>query len=100
VDLPYEAEREQVFRIHLGLRKQDPAAFDLPALVAASDGFSGAEIEQAVIASLLGVLHDGGALTTEQVVQELRSTVPLSVSRREDVARLRQLAEGRFVPVR
>jgi SpoVK/Ycf46/Vps4 family AAA+-type ATPase len=100
VDLPNEAEREQVFRIHLGLRKQEAAAFDLGALVAASDGFSGAEVEQAVIASLLGALHDGVPLSTELVAEELRSTVPLSVTRREDVAELRASAQGRFVPVR
>ena len=100
VDLPNQEEREQVFRIHLGLRKQDPAAFDVPALAAASDGFSGAEIEQAVIASLLGALHAGVPLSTGLVVEELRSTVPLSVSRREDVAELRASAQGRFVPVR
>jgi hypothetical protein len=100
VDLPNDEEREHVFRIHLGLRKQDPEAFDLPALVAASDGFSGAEIEQVVIASLLGALHDGVPLTTELVVRELRSTVPLSVTRREDVDSLRAHADGRFVPVR
>ncbi|MBI4602686.1 MAG: AAA family ATPase, partial [Planctomycetes bacterium] len=52
VDLPDAREREEVFRIHLGLRKQDPARLDLAALVAATDGFSGAEIEQAVIGSL------------------------------------------------
>ncbi|HEX8054127.1 MAG TPA: AAA family ATPase [Thermoleophilaceae bacterium] len=100
VDLPNEQERAEVFRIHLGLRKQDAAAFDFAALVAASEGFSGAEIEQAVIASLLGALHDGVPLTTEHVVAELGSTVPLSVTRREDVAELRASAEGRFVPVR
>ena len=100
VDLPDEEERAAIFRIHLALRKQDPAAFDGPALLAASEGFSGAEIEQAVIASLLGALHEGVALTTEHVVQELRSTVPLSVSRREDIAELRANAAGRFVPVR
>ncbi|HEX2127129.1 MAG TPA: AAA family ATPase [Thermoleophilaceae bacterium] len=100
VDLPNDEEREQVFRIHLALRKQDPEAFDMSALVGESQGFSGAEIEQAVIASLLGALHQGVPLSTELVVEELRSTVPLSVSRREDVAELRARAEGRFVPVR
>jgi SpoVK/Ycf46/Vps4 family AAA+-type ATPase len=84
----------------LRLRRQEPEAFDLERLVAASEGFSGAEIEQAVVASLLGALHDRSALSTEAVERELRSTVPLSVSRREDVAALRERAEGRFVPVR
>ncbi len=66
----------------------------------ASEGFSGAEIEQAVIASLLGALHEGRALDTEAVATELAATVPLSVTRAEDVARLREQARERFVAVR
>jgi hypothetical protein len=100
VDLPSAEERAAVFAIHLRLRRQEPESFDVATLVEASDGFSGAEIEQAVIASLLGALQDRTALTTERVLQELRSTVPLSVSRREDVAALRATALERFVPVR
>ena len=99
VDLPDAAERAQIFGIHLRLRRQEPAAFDLPRLAAASEGFSGAEIEQAVTASLLGALHERGELTTERLEHELQSTVPLSVSRREDVERLRAYARERFVPV-
>jgi hypothetical protein len=100
VDLPDAAEREAIVRIHLQIRKQNPAAFDLAALAAATDGFSGAEIEQATIASLYRSLHDKRPLTTAMLVDELRQTVPLSVSRREDIDRIRSSARGRFVPVR
>ena len=100
VDLPDAAEREAIFRIHLSLRRQDPAALDVAALAGASEGFSGAEIEQAVIASLYRSLHQKTALTAEIVADELRQTVPLSVSRREDIERIRNAAHGRFVPVR
>jgi hypothetical protein len=99
VDLPRADEREQILRIHLGLRRQDPQAFDLAALVEASDGFSGAELEQAVVASLLGALQAKSPLTTELLLAEIRATVPLSVTRAEDVAELRANAQGRFVPV-
>jgi hypothetical protein len=68
--------------------------------VEASDGFSGAEIEQAVIASLYGALQRKAPLDTEQLLAEIAGTKPLSVTRREDVERLRTMAEGRFVPVR
>ena len=57
VDLPDGSERKTIFEIHLRLRKQDPEKFDLRALVEESDGFSGAEIEQAVIAGLYRALH-------------------------------------------
>src|SRR6185369_4874067 len=52
VDLPSPAEREEIFHIHLTRRGRDPRKFDLAALAACSDGFSGAEIEAAVISAL------------------------------------------------
>ncbi|MFQ5457203.1 MAG: AAA family ATPase [Myxococcota bacterium] len=89
VDLPEAEERRTIFEIHLALRKQDAARFDLPALVSASEGFSGAEIEQAVIAGLYRALHDKRPLTTEHLLQEIKETLPLSITRREDIDRLR-----------
>lgn len=100
VDLPDEEERTAIWTIHLRLRKQDPARFDLTKLVGASDGFSGSEIEQAVVAALYRALHDKTPLTTDLLVEELTQTVPLSVTRHDDIARLRTLARGRFVTVR
>ena len=76
------------------------AHFDLPAIVSASDGFSGSEIEQAVVASLYRALHQKAPLTTELLLQELTHTVPLSATRREDIEQLRTMAKGRFVNVR
>jgi SpoVK/Ycf46/Vps4 family AAA+-type ATPase len=99
VDLPAAAEREAIFRIHLARRKQDPAAFDLGALVAASEGMSGAEIEQSVVSALYGSLHARRPLDGTMLLAELERAVPLSVTRREDLERLRELARGRFVPV-
>ena len=100
VDLPVEEERENIFAIHLRLRKQDPAQFNTRDLARATDGFSGAEIEQAVIAALYRALHAKARLTTDALLQAVRSTVPLSVTRSEDISRLRAAAEGRFTPVR
>lgn len=99
VDLPSDAERIEIWKIHLGLRKQDEKRLDLPKLVAATEGFSGAEIEQAVVASLYGALQKRAPLDTEILLAEISRTIPLSRSRAEDVARIRQMAKGRFVPV-
>ncbi len=99
VDLPNEAERKIILEIHLRLRKQAPATFDLEELVQATLGFSGAEIEQAVIAALYRTLHERSSLATGSLISEFKGTVPLSVSRREDIARLRADALKRFVPV-
>lgn len=100
VDLPNAAEREAIFEIHLRLRKQSPQHFDLASLVQATEGYSGAEIEQAIIASLYRALHDRERLSTSYILQEIDATVPLSVSRREDIEALRHQAAERFVPVR
>ncbi len=100
VDLPDDAERRAIWTIHLRIRKQHPDAFDLAAIVAGSEGFSGAEIEQAVVAALYRALHAKQPLCTEHLLEELRQTVPLSTSRREDIARLRETAQSRFVSVR
>jgi len=99
VDLPSRDERASIFGIHLKLRRQNVLEFNLPALADASEGFSGAEIEQALISALYQSLQKKMPLTTEQVIESIRSTVPLSVTRAEDVARLRSLATGRFMPV-
>ena len=100
VDLPNAAERAEILRIHLRLRKQDPATFDVDRIAAAAEGFSGAELEQVVITSVLRSLHEQRAPDTQLVLDELAATVPLSRSRREDIERLRAFARERFVPVR
>ena len=99
VDLPSRDERASIFTIHLRMRNQDVAKFDVAALADASEGFSGAEIEQAVIAALYRALHAKQPLTTDRVLESLRATVPLSIARREDIERLRAFSHGRFTPV-
>jgi SpoVK/Ycf46/Vps4 family AAA+-type ATPase len=98
IDLPTAAERKDVVAIHLKKRERDPARFDLGALAAASDGFSGAEIEQAVVSALYTAFSASSEVTTEILVGELRATRPLSVTRREDIAELRAWAADRAVP--
>lgn len=100
VDLPNGNERAAIWNIHLGLRKQDPSQFDLQKIVDASQGFSGSEIEQAVVAALYRALHHKQPLTTDLLIEELSNTVPLSVTRSEDITQLRTMAQGRFVNVR
>ncbi len=100
VDLPDEKERHAILTIHLTLRKQDPTQFDLPLIVSTTQGFSGAEIEQAIIAALYRALHKKTPLDTNLLLEEIQLTVPLSVSRKEDVQNLQTHARERFVPVR
>lgn len=98
VDLPQAPGREEILRIHLAKNKQDPKAFDLARLAAASAGFSGAEIEQAIIAALYEVHAEKKPLETDAVEKEMKRTRPLSVVMAEKVAALRAWASERAVP--
>ncbi|MGK7311582.1 MAG: AAA family ATPase [Candidatus Longimicrobiales bacterium M2_2A_002] len=97
VDLPDPATRAEIFRIHLERRNQEPDAFDLRALARATDGFSGAEIEQVIISALYSAFADDRALVTDTLAAEIRATRPLSVVAAERVNELRRWAEGRTV---
>jgi len=97
LDLPKREERKEIFALHLRKRGRDPAAFDLDALAAASDGFSGSEIEQAIVSALYTAFSRSGDITTIVIVEELRATKPLSVARAEEIEALRQWAAGRAV---
>jgi AAA+ superfamily predicted ATPase len=95
VDLPTAAERQEIFRIHIAKRKRNPAQFDLRELATAADGFSGAEIEQAVISALYDAFYVGRDLQTDDILKSIRETVPLSRTMSERVSDLRSWAEGR-----
>ena len=98
VDLPNEAERKDVFRIHLERRGRKPADFDLNELARLSEGFSGAEIEEAVISGLFEAFGEGRDIDQFILGSCLSNTVPLSRTMSEDLARLRQWAAGRARP--
>lgn len=97
IDLPRPDERKAIFEIHLRKRKRDPAAFDLQALVDASEGFGGAEIEQAILSAAYTAFADGKDLTSGYLLDELRGTHPLSAVRREEISQLRGWAQSRTV---
>jgi SpoVK/Ycf46/Vps4 family AAA+-type ATPase len=98
VDLPQRGARADAFAIHLQKRGQTPDAFDLAALAAASEGFSGAEIEQAVVAALYATHADARVLDQTALLRALGDTRPLSVIMAERVDWLRQWASERCVP--
>lgn len=100
VDLPDDHDRQAILQIHLNRHCQDPKRFNLPSLVEATHGFSGAEIEQAIIASLYRSIYERRPMDTTLLIAETQSTVPLSVSRKEDINHLRTMAQERFVSVK
>ncbi|MCB1869525.1 MAG: ATPase, partial [Gammaproteobacteria bacterium] len=98
VDLPDRVSRREIFNIHLRRRNQAPSGFNLDALEQASEGFTGAEIEQAIVSSLYNVYSREEALTTDHLLEELERTNPLSVVMFEKISMLREWAAGRTVP--
>jgi SpoVK/Ycf46/Vps4 family AAA+-type ATPase len=98
VDLPDEAARQQIFAIQLSRRQREPEDFELDTLAQASEGFSGAEIEQVVVGALYRAFTDSGRLSTTHIMQEIEGTRPLSVIMHEKVAALRSWAASRTVP--
>ena len=97
VDLPNAEERKEIFAVHLRKRKRDPKLFDLAGLAAASEGFSGAEIEQAVVAGLYTAFSRGVEVSSQIIAEELKATKPLSVTRAETISALREWARDRTV---
>jgi SpoVK/Ycf46/Vps4 family AAA+-type ATPase len=98
VDLPDLETRRRILEIHLEKRDLRTRDIDVVALAAASDGFSGAEIEQAVVSGLYASHARGQAVGTEVLLKEIRDTRPLSVVMAERVGALRTWAAERTVP--
>ncbi len=99
VDLPRGRERADIFQIHLRKLGRDPSKFDLRELVQGSKGFSGAEIEQAIISALHDSFFENRELETRDVIKNLAETVPLSRTMREPIDELRAWARNRTRPV-
>ncbi len=97
VDLPGSEQREAILSIHLRKRRRNSADYDLPGLSAAAEGFSGAEIEQAVVSGLYAAFAEKSELTTEHILAAIHATEPISVVMREHVEQLRAWARGRCV---
>lgn len=98
VDLPNASERSALLALYLKRRQRDPAAFDLSALATATEGFSGAEIEEVIGAGLYTVFDRKQQLTNEILLAEIEGTQPLSVTRAEEVQAIREWARSRAVP--
>lgn len=97
VDLPTERERNEIFDIQLS-----KYGWSLPGdrqeLITRSDGFSGGEIEQAIVAGRYLAFGEETDFETRHVVQALEETVPLSRTMRDRIETLRSWAKYRARP--
>lgn len=98
VDLPNLNTRASILAIHLTKRGLALGSFDIEALATAMEGFSGAEIEQAIVAALYASHAKDEALGTTHILNEISETRPLSVVMAERIADLRAWASDRTVP--
>lgn len=97
VDLPSAENRKTILDIHLRKRGLDPAKFDLDELAKATAGFSGSEIEQAVVSAMYSARAETGAVTQQNLLAEIRQTKSLSVVMAEKIEELRDWAKDRTV---
>lgn len=98
VDLPNAEERREIFKIHLSKRRSDIERFDIDQLVNVCDGFSGAEIEQAIVAAMYEAFAQGREFTQLDIIAASRATLPLSKTMSEQVTALRDWARQRARP--
>lgn len=98
VDLPDAQARRDILALHLARRDCSTDGIDLEALAEHADGFTGAELEQAIVSARYRLAVDGGAMSTETLRLAIDETVPLSVTMAEEMAALRAWARERTVP--
>ncbi|MCT7951722.1 AAA family ATPase [Ancylothrix sp. C2] len=98
VDLPTSEERQEIFKIHLLKRRREIDRFDIEQLAKVSDGFSGAEIEQAIIAAMYDAFAQDREFTQLDIIAAIKATLPLSKTMTEQVTALRDWARQRARP--
>lgn len=98
VDLPDDEERKEIFRIHLRKQGVDPAGFDMVALAAMTKGWTGAEIEQAVVSARIEALHEGVPMTMDHLVTAVGQIVPLSKTMEDQIKAIKAWAYDRALP--
>ncbi|MBI5443095.1 MAG: AAA family ATPase [Deltaproteobacteria bacterium] len=96
VDLPTYDERNEIFRVHLSKVRPVIRNYDVPLLAQQTQGFSGAEIEQAIVNAMYNAFDDGEReFTTEDIVLGVREVIPISKLMSERIEKLRDWAAER-----
>ena len=99
VDLPNEPLRREILEIHLRKRRLDTSLVNVAELASLSEGYSGSELEQAIVSAMYAARAVERSVTQADLLAELKATRPLSVVMAEQVAALRDWARDRTVPV-
>jgi SpoVK/Ycf46/Vps4 family AAA+-type ATPase len=98
VTLPNPQERKSILSIHLKRYSADLSHFNLDMLVKVTEGFNGAEIEQAINGATIEAFHGNRPVNEHDVVISAGSIVPLSTTMREEIGRMERWAYNRAIP--
>jgi len=99
VDLPAAPERKEIFNIHLAKRGRDPKKFDshMKDLIAASDGYTGAEIEKAIKDAIAASFYSDKKDTSyTEILEALKNTKPISKVMGDKIKKMREKAKGQY----
>lgn len=97
IDLPSRKEREEIFQIHLKKRDNEMGKFNIAQLAQITKGWSGSEIEQAIIAAMFEAFNEERKLCEDDLFIIFGNTVPLSTTMEEQIKRIRSWAHNRAV---
>jgi hypothetical protein len=97
VDLPNDEDRAEMISLYLDKHQADASTFDIRLIVAQTDGWNGAEIEQAIESACIQALADNRMFTTKDVLDHAQNIVPLSQTMSEQIKELRDWAWDRAI---
>ncbi|MBF0502953.1 MAG: AAA family ATPase [Candidatus Riflebacteria bacterium] len=97
IDLPNDGEREDIFRVHLKRRGNDPALFDITMLSVATEFWNGAEIEHVVESAMVEAFNRGTPMSQDDLYNIIRATVPLSRTMAEQIKFIKGWASERAI---
>jgi len=97
IDLPSHATRKEILTLHIEKREMNVDSLDLDLIATASEGFSGSELEQAIVSARYASYANGDQVSTEQILEEISQTKPLSIVMDKHIAQLRDWAKDRTV---
>jgi len=97
-DLPATQERADIFRIHLLRNGANPDDFDFKMLQVLTEGWNGAEIEQAVISARTEAFYEGRPFGQRDLSNVISRIVPLSDTMEQQIKAIRSWAFSRATP--
>jgi SpoVK/Ycf46/Vps4 family AAA+-type ATPase len=95
IDLPTSEERKKITEIHIKKKKRDTTQFDFDKIMSATQGFSGSEIEQAIVSALYDAFEDSTDIDTDRIVKSCQEFIPLAYTMKETIDGMREWSKSR-----